>query len=62
MKYAAHMEEMTCIKNIGWNTWREKTTQKTLAQIGEGIDWMHLAQNRDHWWDVMDMVMNLQVP
>jgi hypothetical protein len=28
----------------------------------EGGDWMHLAQYRDQWWSLVNMVMNLQVP
>jgi hypothetical protein len=28
----------------------------------ENVDWMHLAQDRDQWWDLSNMVMNLQVP
>jgi hypothetical protein len=32
-------------------------------EIGwEGMDWIHLAQDRDQWWVVVNMVMNLQVP
>jgi hypothetical protein len=30
--------------------------------VGEGVDWIHLAQNRDWWWTLMNMVMNFQVP
>jgi hypothetical protein len=26
-----------------------------------GMDWIHLAQNRDQWWAVVKAVMNLQV-
>jgi hypothetical protein len=34
-----------------------------LREIGwDGVDWIHLTQNRDHWWAVVNMVMNLQVP
>jgi hypothetical protein len=28
----------------------------------EGEDWMHLAQNRDHWQAVVNTIMNLRVP
>jgi hypothetical protein len=28
----------------------------------EGVDWMHLAQGRDQWQALANMVMNLQVP
>jgi len=27
----------------------------------EGVDWMHLAQDRDQWRDFMNTVMNLQI-
>jgi hypothetical protein len=29
---------------------------------GKGVDWMHLAQNRDHCWALVNTVMNLRVP
>jgi hypothetical protein len=27
-----------------------------------GMDWIDLAQNRDRWQALVDVVMNLQVP
>jgi len=34
-----------------------------LREIGwEGVDWIHLAQDRDHWQSLVNMLMNLQVP
>jgi hypothetical protein len=34
-----------------------------LKEIGwEGVDWIHLAQDRDHWWAHVNMVMNFWVP
>jgi hypothetical protein len=34
-----------------------------LRDIGwEGVDWIHLAQYRDQWWALVNMVMNLKVP
>jgi hypothetical protein len=29
---------------------------------GEGVDWIHLAQDMYQWRDVANTVMNLQVP
>jgi hypothetical protein len=36
-----------------------------LRDIGWGgghVDWMHLAQNRDSWWSLVNTVLNLWVP
>jgi hypothetical protein len=34
-----------------------------LKEIGwEGVDWIHLAQDRDQWQAFVNIVMNLQVP
>jgi hypothetical protein len=30
--------------------------------VWEGVDWIHLAQDRDHWRADVNTVMNLQVP
>jgi hypothetical protein len=27
-----------------------------------GMDWFDLAENRDRWWALVNVVMNLQVP
>jgi hypothetical protein len=33
-----------------------------LREIGwEGMEWIHLAQDRDQWWAFVNMVMNLQI-
>jgi len=29
---------------------------------GHGMDWIDLAQKRDRWWVLVNMVMNLHVP
>jgi hypothetical protein len=34
-----------------------------LREIGwDGMDWIHLAQGRDQWRALVNMVMNLRVP
>jgi hypothetical protein len=33
-----------------------------LREIGCGIDWIDLAQDRDQWWALLNMVINLRVP
>jgi hypothetical protein len=36
---------------------------KIHLEIGwDGMDWTNLAQNRDQWRPLVNMVMNLQVP
>jgi hypothetical protein len=29
---------------------------------GGGVNWIHLAQDRDRWWALVNKVMNLRVP
>jgi len=34
-----------------------------LNEIGcGGVDWIHLAQDRDQWWALVNTVMNARVP
>jgi hypothetical protein len=34
-----------------------------IREIGRnGVDWIHLARNRDQWRDLVNMVVNLRVP
>jgi hypothetical protein len=33
-----------------------------LGKWVEGVDWMHLSQDRDQWWAVVNTVMILRVP
>jgi hypothetical protein len=41
----------------------EDNFRKDLREKGwEGVDWVHLAQNRDQWWALANMVMKFQVP
>jgi hypothetical protein len=39
------------------------TIKMDLGEIGwDGRDWIKLAQDRDQWRDLVNTVMNLQVP
>jgi hypothetical protein len=33
-----------------------------LREIGWGLDWIHLAEDRDQWLALVNVVMNLWVP
>jgi hypothetical protein len=34
-----------------------------LREIGwEGVDWLHVAQDRNQWWAAVNTVMKLRVP
>jgi hypothetical protein len=42
----------------GW----EDGIRMDVMEIGwEGVEWIHLSQDRDWWWAVVNMVMNLQI-
>jgi hypothetical protein len=41
----------------------EDNIRMDLREIGwEGVDWMHLAQDRDHCRSLVNTVMNRRVP
>jgi hypothetical protein len=41
----------------------EDNIKMDLREIGwNGMDWIHLAQDRNLWWALVDMVMNIRVP
>jgi hypothetical protein len=41
----------------------EDNIRMYLRKIGwEGVDWMHLAQDRDQWQALVNTVMNRRVP
>jgi hypothetical protein len=42
--------------------WDDKIRMDLREIRWQGVDWTHLAQDRDQWWAPVNMVMNLQVP
>jgi len=50
-------------KNLNWRPRRrwEDNIRADLREIGwNGVDWTHLAQDRDWWLTLMSTVVNLQ--
>jgi len=49
---------------FGWPRHRwEDNIRMDLTEIWwDGVEWMHMAQDRNHWWIFVSMVMNLWVP
>jgi hypothetical protein len=44
-----------------WRSW-EDGIKVDLREIGwGGVEWIHLAQDRDRWWAVVNAVMNVRV-
>jgi hypothetical protein len=40
----------------------EDNIRMDLSEIGwEGVDWIHLPQDTDQWWALVNTVMNLRV-
>jgi hypothetical protein len=78
MRWGAHVVHMEKIKNackilverpegnisLGRPGHRWKNNIETgLGEIGwESMDWIHLAQDRDQWQALVNIVMNLWVP
>ena len=41
----------------------EDNIKLELQEVGcGGMDWIHLAQDRDRWWALVNVVMNLWFP
>jgi hypothetical protein len=42
---------------------RENNIRMDLRNIGwEGVDWIHLVQDRDQWGNFVNTVMKLRIP
>jgi hypothetical protein len=42
--------------------WEDNIRMDLREIVWEGVDWMHLAEDRDQWRVVVNTVMNLRVP
>jgi hypothetical protein len=62
MKWAGHVARMGR-RGMHMGYWWEESIRMDLGEMGwGGMDWMDLAQNRDQWRALVNMVMNLRVP
>jgi len=45
-----------------WHRWEVNIRMDLREIVWEVVHWIHLVQDRDHWWAVVDMVVNFLVP
>jgi hypothetical protein len=43
-------------------SWEDNIRIEFREIVWEDVDWIHLAQDRDQWWIVVNMVMDIEVP
>jgi hypothetical protein len=42
--------------------WEDNIRMDLREIVWKGVNWMHLAQDRDQWRPVVNTVMNIRVP
>jgi len=45
-----------------WCRWEDNIRMDFREIEWESVDWIHLAQDRNIWWTLVNTVMNLQDP
>jgi len=54
-------EQERCTQGIPRGRW-EDNIKMDLQEVGcGGMDWIDLSQDRDRWWALVNVVMNLKV-
>jgi hypothetical protein len=62
MRWAGHVPQMGEKRNAYRSRWVDNI-KMDLREIGwNGMDWTDVAQDRDQWRALVNMVMNLRVP
>jgi hypothetical protein len=70
MRWTGHVECMGDMRNalllVGKQERKRPLDVRIILDLGEtqwdGVDWVHVAQNRDQWRSLVNTVMNLRVP
>jgi hypothetical protein len=47
---------------ISKRRWEDNIKMELQEVRREGMDWIDLAQDRDSWWTLVSVVINLRVP
>jgi hypothetical protein len=42
--------------------WEDVIKMGLRETVSEGVDWIHVAQNINQWWALVNMLINLWVP
>jgi hypothetical protein len=37
--------------------WEDNIKMYLKETVCEGVDWIHMAQDREQWWDLVNIVM-----
>jgi hypothetical protein len=59
--HVAHMVEERKVYKVLVGKPKGKRLLRRPRHRWEGVEWIHLAQDRDQWWAFMNTVMNLWV-
>jgi hypothetical protein len=65
MSWAGHVArvgEMRSMYNIWWRRWEDNIRMDLREIVWEFVHCIHLVQDRDQWWAVVNTVMSLRVP
>jgi hypothetical protein len=59
---AGHGEMKNAYRDLVEKPEGNRALRRPMSRWQIILNWIHLAQDRDRWWALVNMVMNLQVP